>query len=68
MHAAEKSKADRMRRLLAHKGRAVASLSRRLDEIASTAELLQYERRSRELHSQVEDTSEEWLGAGGRGG
>eukprot|EP00964_Phaeocystis_antarctica_P001699 scaffold887_cov27-Phaeocystis_antarctica.AAC.1 len=50
---AESSKADQMRRLLGQKGRQIASLQRQIDEIPTRAELMQYERRFRELYQQL---------------
>ena len=56
---AESAKADQMRRLLGHKGRQIASLQRQIDEIPTRAELMQYERRFRELYQQLASKSEE---------
>ena len=56
---AESSKADQMRRLLGQKGRQIASLQRQMDEIPTRAELMQYERRFRELYQQLASKSEE---------
>ena len=57
--AAEEAKADKMRRLLGQKGRQIASLQRQLDDIPTRAELMQYERRFRELYRQLAVKSEE---------
>ena len=56
---AESAKADRMRRLLGQKGRQIASLQRQIDDIPTRAELMQYERRFRELYRQLAVKSEE---------
>merc|ERR1719171_2870086 len=48
-----------MRRLLGQKGRQIASLQRQIDDIPTRAELMQYERRFRELYQQVASKSEE---------
>ena len=56
---AESAKADQMRRLLGQKGRQIASLQRQMDEIPTRAELMQYERRFRELYQQLASKSEE---------
>ena len=42
-----------MRRLVGQKGREIATLTRQVDDVPSSAELMQYERRFRELYSQV---------------
>ena len=42
-----------MKRLVGQKGRSIASLQRRLDDVPGRAELVQYERRFRELYQQV---------------
>ena len=55
----ESAKADRMRRLLGQKGRQIASLQRQIDDIPTRAELMQYERRFRELYQQLASKSEE---------
>ena len=59
VYAAETAKADKMRRLLGQKGRSIASLQRQIDDIPTRAELMQYERRFRELYQQVASKSEE---------
>merc|ERR1712216_956882 len=56
---AETAKADKMRRLLGQKGRQIASVQRQIDDIPTRAELMQYERRFRELYQQVASKSEE---------
>ena len=56
---AESAKADQMRRLLGQKGRQIASLQRQIDDIPTRAELMQYERRFRELYQQLASKSEE---------
>ena len=53
LHAAEEAKAMTMRRLVGQKGRQAASLAREVDDVPSSAELMQYERRFRELYGQV---------------
>ena len=53
LHDAEDSKAGAMRRLVGQKGREIATLTRQVDDVPSSAELMQYERRFRELYSQV---------------
>ena len=53
LHAGETAKAEQMRRLVGQKGRESMLLARQLDDVPSAAELMQYERRFRELYSQV---------------
>ena len=53
LHEAETSRADKMRRLLGQKGREISALARQADDVPGSAELLQYERRFRELYAQV---------------
>ena len=59
LHAAEVSKADQMKRLVGQKGREIALLSRQVDDVPTSAELMQYERRFRELYAQVASRLEE---------
>jgi chromosome segregation ATPase len=59
MHEAEEGKAAQMRRLVGQKGRDIAALRRQVDDIPTSAELMQYERRFRELYAQVASTLEE---------
>ena len=42
-----------MRRLVGQKGREIQLLGRQVDDVPTSAELMQYERRFRELYSQV---------------
>ena len=56
---AESAKADRMRRLLGQKGRQIASLQRQIDDIPTRAELMQYERRFRELYAMIAQKGDE---------
>ena len=53
LHDAEDHKATQMRRLVGQKGREITLLSRQVDDKPTSAELMQYERRFRELYSQV---------------
>ena len=59
LHAAEDGKASQMRRLVGQKGREISALHRQVDDIPSSAELMQYERRFRELNQQVASKLEE---------
>ena len=59
LHVAEDGKAAQMRRLVGQKGREIAQLHRQVDDIPTSAELMQYERRFRELYSQVAAKLEE---------
>ena len=59
LHVAESNKASQMRRLVGQKGREIASLHRQVDDIPTSAELMQYERRFRELYQQVASKLEE---------
>mmetsp|Transcript_35315 Transcript_35315/g.92688 ORF Transcript_35315/g.92688 Transcript_35315/m.92688 type:complete len:598 (+) Transcript_35315:45-1838(+) len=59
LHEAEESKASQMRRLVGQKGREIAHLHRQVDDIPTSAELMQYERRFRELYQQVASKLEE---------
>mmetsp|Transcript_28970 Transcript_28970/g.58357 ORF Transcript_28970/g.58357 Transcript_28970/m.58357 type:complete len:345 (-) Transcript_28970:244-1278(-) len=59
IHEAESTKANQMRRLVGQKGREMAALQRQLDDIPTSAELMQYERRVRELYQQVASKLEE---------
>jgi hypothetical protein len=59
LHAAEDAKASKMRRLVGQKGRDIALLMRQVDDVPTSAELMQYERRFRELYSQVASKLEE---------
>ncbi len=54
LYEAEDNKASSMRRLVGQKGREIALLSRQVDDVPSSAELMQYERRFRELYTQVD--------------
>jgi hypothetical protein len=56
---AEEGKAASMRRLVGQKGREISSLARQVDDVPTSAELMQYERRFRELFAQVASTLEE---------
>lgn len=56
---AEEGKAGSMRRLVGQKGREISSLARQVDDVPTSAELMQYERRFRELFAQVASTLEE---------
>lgn len=53
LHSVENGKANQMRRLVGQKGREIAALHRQVDDIPTSAELMQYERRFRELFQQV---------------
>jgi len=53
------NKANQMRRLVGSKGREIAALHRQVDDIPTSAELMQYERRVRELYQQVASKLEE---------
>ena len=59
LHAAEQAKADSMRRLAGQKGREASALSRQVDDVPTSAELMQYERRFRELYATVASKLEE---------
>jgi len=59
LHEAESTKASQMRRLVGQKGREIAKLHREVDDIPTSAELMQYERRFRELYQQVASKLEE---------
>ena len=59
LYSAEAAKEMEIRRLLGQKGRESAALQRRLDETPARAELMQYERRFRELFQQVANKLEE---------
>ena len=50
MHAAELENLNKIRRVLARKNQEIAGLNRRIDEVPTRAELLQYERRFVELY------------------
>jgi hypothetical protein len=50
MHATELENLNKIRRVLARKNQEIASLNRRIDEVPTRAELLQYERRFVELY------------------
>ena len=53
LYDSEDKKASAMRRLVGQKGREMTLLSRQVDDVPTSAELMQYERRFRELYSQV---------------
>uniref|UniRef100_A0A7S3BSN1 Coiled-coil domain-containing protein 93 n=1 Tax=Haptolina ericina TaxID=156174 RepID=A0A7S3BSN1_9EUKA len=55
----ERQKAQKMRQFNGQKGQKIASLQRQLDEVPNRAELVQYERRFRELYAQVAGKHEE---------
>jgi len=57
--AEETEKAQKLRRLVGQKSRDVALLLRRIDDTPARAELMQYERRFRELYQQVASKSQE---------
>jgi len=59
LYESELEKSHRMKRLVGQKGRSIAALQRRLDDVPNRAELVQYERRFRELYNQVAYTLEE---------
>ena len=59
LHELEVNKANQMRRLVGSKGREIAALHRQVDDIPTSAELMQYERRVRELYQQVASKLEE---------
>ena len=50
MHASELENLNKIRRVLARKNQEIATLNRRIDEVPTRAELLQYERRFVELY------------------
>jgi len=50
MHTTELDSLSKLRRVLARKNQEIASLNRRIDEVPTRAELLQYERRFVELY------------------
>lgn len=58
-HSADTSKWEAMRQSLAKRSRAVALLSRKLDELPARPELMQYEKRFVELYEQITAKLEE---------
>ena len=59
LYDAEHAKVLQMRRLAGQKGRQIAALQRQVDEIPNRAELLQYERRFRELYAMIAQKGDE---------
>ncbi|KAL1527059.1 hypothetical protein AB1Y20_015743 [Prymnesium parvum] len=59
LYESELDKSRRMKRLVGQKGRSIALLQRKLDDVPNRAELVQYERRFRELYHQVASKLEE---------
>ena len=59
LFADETHKAQKLRRLVGQKSREAALLQRRIDDMPTRAELMQYERRFRELYQQVASKSQE---------
>ena len=53
MHAKVSSKFERLRGLLADRNLHVAATARKIDDVPTRSELIQYERRFNELHGQV---------------
>ena len=59
LHAAEMERLNKARRLVGQKGRDVSLLQRRIDDCPSRAELMQYERRFRELYAMIAQKGDE---------
>jgi hypothetical protein len=59
LHAAELAKWEKLRAALAAKSRQIMMIQRKIDEVPTRQELLQFERRFTELYDQVQNKQEE---------